>query len=136
MICAVVTAGSDSWWLHDGYTYTLIHVVDHDDLPKNLARAGALEGWWKLDYAGRTEYYQITFKDGKAKYTKKAPKSASDPIHPVEGTAFWFMEVGGKITFFWRSTGTVEVWSPGIGTTGDYVSMINGVTPGTVSKVF
>ncbi len=124
---------NDSWWLHDGYTYTLIHFSSDDPAPDPL-RAKALEGWWKLEYAGRTEYYYI-FKDGRARYTKRAPKSAKDQMQSIEGSAYWFMEVGGKITFVWKATGTVEVWSPGP-PTKPYSSRINGVTPGVVTKLF
>lgn len=122
---------NDSWWLHDGYTYTLIHFSDDD--PNTLVTTG-LEGWWQLDYLGRTEYYYI-FKDGRARYTKHAPKSAKDPMHLVEGTAYWFADAGRKVTFVWRKTGTVEVWSPGSGAS-DFSSVINGVTPGAVTRLF
>ena len=124
---------TDSWWLHDGYTYTLIH-FSSDDSTADMRKAAELEGWWKVEYAGRTEYYQI-FKDGRARYTKKAPKSARESMLTVEGTAYWFMDGVGKTTFIWRATGTVELWSPLVGTKG-FSSLINGVTPGVVSKVF
>jgi hypothetical protein len=119
----------DSWWLHDGYTYTLIHFSD-DDTPPGAVK-DAISGWWKLVYFGRTEYYYI-FKDGRARYTLLAPKSTRDPLHAAAGSAYWFVDAAGKITLIWRATGTVEVWSPG---GGKYSSMINGVMPGTLTKL-
>jgi hypothetical protein len=57
-----------------------------------------------VDYAGRTEYYYYVFKDGRARYTKRAPKSAKDPMQAVEGSAYWFMESPSKITFIWKNS--------------------------------
>ncbi|MBI4904819.1 MAG: hypothetical protein HY820_14355 [Acidobacteria bacterium] len=122
---------NDSWWLHDGYTYTIIHWSVDDPAP-DPAKAAALEGWWRLDYSGRTEYYLIN-KGGSARYTKKAPKTNKDVMHAPEGSAYWFMAADKKITFVWRKTGTVEVWTPGAG--NSYSSMINGATPGTLAKL-
>ena len=124
----------DRWWLHTGYTYTLIH-FNVDDPAPNLSRTAALEGWWQLQYSGRTEYYYI-FKDGRARYTKKPPKSAKEQLNIANGSAHWFMESTGKITFIWRATGTVEVWSPVPPQLSDYSSLINSVTPGVVSRLF
>jgi hypothetical protein len=123
----------DRWWLTDHYTYTLIHFTAGDPTP-DPKRTAALEGWWTLTYASRTEYYYI-FKDGRARYSRKAPKSAKDQMHAIDGHAYWFMDGAGKVTFIWKATGTVEVWSPG-GDVTSYSSMINGVTPGVVAKLF
>ncbi len=123
----------DSWWLHDGYVYTLIHFTSDDPAP-DLLKAEALAGWWKLEYSSRTEYYLVS-KSGSAKYSKRAPKKATDNIHPVEGSAYWFMDSVGKITYIWRSTGTVEVWTPKRGRAG-YDSLINDFTPGVVTRLF
>jgi hypothetical protein len=124
---------NDSWWLHAGYNYTLIHFSMDDPVP-NAAKVKEIEGWWRLDYAGRTEYYLVS-KDGRCRYTKRAPKSAKDPMQAVEGSAYWFMESPTKITFIWKNSGTVEVWSPA-GSPGQYKSMINGITPGVLTKLF
>jgi len=124
---------NDSWWLHDGYTYTLIH-FSTDDTPPSATSVAALEGWWKLDYAARTEYYYI-FKDGRARYTTRVPKSAKDVLHVSDGTAYWFMDGSRKITFIWKASGTVEVWSPAVDA-GKYISMINATTPGAATKLF
>jgi hypothetical protein len=122
---------NDSWWLHDGYTYTLIHFSD-DDTSRDAVKS-SISGWWKLEYAGRTEYYYV-FEDGRARYKKPPPpRSTRDPIVGAEGSAYWFVGSGGSITFVWRATGTVEVWSPSIGS--GYGSMINGVTPGVLTKL-
>jgi hypothetical protein len=124
---------NDSWWLHDGYTYTLIHFSTDDPAPDPVKTAG-LEGWWRLDYSGRTEYYNIS-KDGRARYTRRAPALAKDPIHVVEGSAYWFRDGLGKVTFIWKATGTVEIWSPGTGAT-KYSSIINEAIPGVVTSLF
>lgn len=125
---------NDSWWLHAGYTYTLIHFSTDDPAP-SPGRVAALDGWWQLTYAGRTEYYYI-FRDGRARYSRtQVPKSAKEPMHATDGSAYWFMNGAGKITFIWKATGTVEVWTPTVGVT-TYSSLINGVTPGVVAKLF
>ncbi len=124
----------DSWYLKDGdYTYTLIH-FDVDDPKPDPVKLAALTGWWKLEYSGRTEYYLI-YKDGRARYTKKPPKSAKDGLPLPEGSAYWFMAPTGKITFIWKSTGTVEEWSAGTDAR-KFVSVINGSIPGVVNRVF
>jgi hypothetical protein len=122
----------DSWWLHGGYSYTLIHFSDDDPVP-DPAAVSTLTGWWQLDYAGRTEYYMIQKADGRAWYTKRAPSKGQTYVHAPEGSAYWFMAPGGDITFTWRKTGTVEVWTPTGG--GGYKSMINGTTPGVLTKL-
>ena len=124
---------NDSWWLHDGYTYTLIHFTS-DDVKPDVAKLSELNGWWKLEYAAVTEYYYL-FKDGRARYFKKAPKSAKDSTNAFAGAAYWFVDGLGKITFLWSSTGTVEVWTPGADTL-KYKSLINASIPGTAAKLF
>jgi len=122
----------DSWWLKPPghYTYTLIHFSDDDPTPDPV-KAAALPGWWQLDYAGRTEYYLM--RSGSVTYTKKAPTKGQTTVHLPEGTAYWFMAPNGEITFTWRKSGTVEVWTPaGSG----YTSKINGATPGVLTKLF
>ncbi|PYX76380.1 MAG: hypothetical protein DMG78_01790 [Acidobacteria bacterium] len=122
----------DSWWLKPPghYTYTLIHFSDDDPTPDPV-KAAALPGWWQLDYAGRTEYYLM--RSGSVTYTKKAPTTGQTTVHLPEGTAYWFMAPNGEITFTWRKSGTVEVWTPaGSG----YTSKINGATPGVLTKLF
>jgi hypothetical protein len=122
----------DSWWLKPPghYTYTLIHFSD-DDLPPNPDKASALQGWWQLEYSGRTEYYLMN-KSGSAQYTKRAPTKSQTAAFAVEGSAYWFMAASGEITFIWRKSGTVEVWTAdGTG----YKSKINGVIPGILTKL-
>jgi len=122
----------DSWWLKPPghYTYTLIHFSDDDPTPDPV-KAAALPGWWQLDYAGRTEYYLM--RSGSVTYTKKAPTTGQTTVHLPEGTAYWFMAPNGEITFTWRKSGTVEVWTPA---GGGYTSKINGATPGVLTKLF
>jgi hypothetical protein len=122
----------DSWWLKPPghYTYTLIHFSDDDPTPDPV-KAAALPGWWQLDYSGRTEYYLM--RSGSVTYTKKAPTKGQTTVHLPEGTAYWFMAPNGEITFTWRKSGTVEVWTPaGSG----YTSKINGAIPGVLTKLF
>lgn len=123
----------DSWWLKPPgkFIYTLIHFSD-DDPPPNPVKAAALPGWWQLDYSGRTEYYLM--EAGSATYTKQAPTRGQTVVHLPEGTAFWFMDTTGDITFTWRKTGTVEVWTPVPG--GGFTSQINGAIPGVLTKLF
>lgn len=122
----------DSWWLKPPghYTYTLIHFSDDDPAPYP-GPVNALAGWWRLDYSGRTEYYLIQ-KSGSATYTKKAPTKGQTFAHAPEGSAYWFMAPSREITFIWRKSGTVEVWTPDA--TG-YKSMINRTIPGVLKKL-
>ena len=123
----------DSWWLKPPghYAYTLIHFSDDDPSPDPV-KAAALPGWWQLDYSGRTEYYLM--QAGSATYTKRAPTKGQTVVHVPEGTAYWFMAANGEITFAWRKSGTVEVWTPVAG--GGYTSKINDATPGVLTKLF
>ncbi len=123
----------DSWWLQPPghYLYTLLHIAD-DDIPPNPVAADAMAGWWQIDYAGKTEYYLMN-KTGSVVYTKKAPTPGQRVVHLAEGSAYWFMAAAsGEITFTWRKTGTVEVWTPG---SSGYSSKINGSIPGTLTKL-
>lgn len=122
----------DSWWLKPPghYTYTLIHFSDDDPTPDPV-KAAALPGWWQLDYSGRTEYYLM--RSGSVTYTKKAPTKGQTTVHLPEGTAYWFMASNGEITFTWKKSGTVEVWTPAGSV---YTSKINGAIPGVLTKLF
>ena len=121
---------SDEWWLHTGYTYTLIH-FSHDD-PSPLSMATPIHGWWKLEYSGRTEYYYV-LRDGRARYTRRAPRSATETLSAGDGSASWFPGVSGTVTFVWRATGTIEVWSP-IGS-GSFTSVINNSISGRLTRL-
>jgi hypothetical protein len=123
----------DSWWLKSPghYAYTLIHFADDDPVP-NAAKANALAGWWQLDFTGRTEYCLID-KGGTASYTTVAPKKGQRTIGAPLESAYWFMEPSGDVTFVWRKTATVEVWTA---SSAGYKSLINGVTPGVLKKLF
>ena len=120
---------NDQWWLHDGYNYTFIHFGDDD--PPSAGTTTSLPGWWKVEYGSRTEYYYI-YKDGRARYTLKAPTSNRE-LHAPEGTAYWFQGTG-KITFIWRKTGTVEEWTTGADPR-EYRISVNG-TPGKSTQMF
>lgn len=120
---------NDSWWLHDGYTYTLIHFSSDDASVK--AVGAFLQGWWKHVYGARTEYYYI-FADGRARYTLKAPKSNRETLYSGDGSAYWFVD-GSKVTFIWRKTGTVETWTP---SAEAYDTVVNGGTRGMATRMF
>lgn len=120
---------NDQWWLHDGYNYTFIHFGDDD--PPSAGTTTSLPGWWKVEYGSRMEYYYI-YKDGRARYTLKAPTSNRE-LHAPEGTAYWFQGTG-KITFIWRKTGTVEEWTAGADPR-EYRISVNG-TPGKSTQMF
>jgi hypothetical protein len=124
---------SDDDWDLSGrdYTYTFMHFSDDDPAP-NPANTKALAGWWQLDYSSRTEYYLMT--TGWATYTKRAPRKGQTAVYTPEGSAYWFMAASREVTFTWRNTGTVEVWTPQSG--GGYSSKINGVIPGKLTKLF
>jgi len=121
---------ADEWFLHSGYNYTFIHFSDDDPLP-TPAMAVSLSGWWKVEYGARTEYYYI-FRDGRARYTLRAPASNRE-LHVAEGSAYWFQALD-KVTFIWQKTGTVEVWSPGRGPR-EFNIKVND-TPGRSTKLF
>jgi hypothetical protein len=122
----------DRWWLKPPghYQYTLMHFTD-DDPVQNQATATALAGWWKLEYAGRTEYYLMQA-NGVVHYTLAAPKKDQRTIGAAAGSAYWFLGATGDITFTWRNTGTVEVWKT---SGGGFSSVINGVILGAVTKL-
>ena len=123
----------DKWFLYtdNRYVYTFIH-FSADDPPPSAATIAALPGWWKVQYAGRTEYYFI-LKDGRARYSLTAPKSAQAQLAGGDGSAYWF-ETGSTITFVWRNTGTMDVWTPGSG--GNFSIVVNGIARGAASRMF
>ncbi len=87
---------NDSWWLHDGYTYTLIHFSDDDPKPTQTV-LDAITGWWKQEYGVMTTYIRVG-KDGTARFTKQAPKSAAEQAHAAVDSAYWFSDPMGKVT--------------------------------------
>ena len=124
-------SGDDDWDLSGrDYAYTLMHFSDDDPVP-SPAKTKDLLGWWQLDYSGKTEYYLM--KNGSAVYTKRAPRKGQTAVYTPEGSAYWFMPASGEITFTWRNTGTVEVWTPD---DDGYSSKVNGITPGKLTKLF
>ena len=122
----------DSWWLKPPghYTYTLIHFANDDPVP-DAALVKSLAGWWRLEYSGRTEYYLVD-KSGGVAYSKRAPTKNQTVLHGPEGTGHWFAAVDGSITFVWRLSGTVEVWTAD---GGGFKSQINGAIPGVLTRL-
>jgi len=98
---------NDQWWLKNGsYTYTLIHFAADDPL---ATEAGHLEGWWRIEYFGRKEYYRL-FKDGTLRWTYQAPKTPTDQIEVnAKRKGYWF-QYPQELRVCWQSTGTVERW--------------------------
>ena len=121
---------NDEWFLHSGdYKYTLIH-FSADDAPTG-ATGTFLEGWWKVEYSSRTEYYYFN-KAGSVRYTNKAPKSNS-PISNPDGSAYWFVD-GNEVTITWLNTGTVDHWELLSNKSVLWIT-VDGVR-GTATKVF
>ena len=119
----------DRWWLSASYTYTFIHVGMDDPRP-----TASLAGWWRVPYNGTTYYYLVAA-DGHARWTSEAPTSSTARLDVPEGTAYWFQQ-GPNVTFTWRRSGTVEVWTPG-SKPGEYNVSENGAPPGgKATKIF
>jgi hypothetical protein len=129
---AGLSSYADEWYLNSGhYKYTLIHFASDDPKP-TPALVALLTGWWKIQYGGRTEYYYI-LKDGRARYTLRPPKSKNEQLNIGEGSAYWFSE-SSKITFIWKNTGTVEVWTQN--KPGNAFNIKVNDTPGTAARLF
>ena len=124
---------TDVWWLSDHYAYTFIHFVSGDAA---LATAGAaIKGWWMIVYGARVEYYYVR-DDGRAYYTLKAPTNKAQVLTSgsATGGAYWF-STAPTITYCWRKTGTVEVWTPMPFNPNAFTISVNG-TPGVATKLF
>jgi hypothetical protein len=119
----------DRWWLSASYTYTFIHIGMDDPAP-----TAALAGWWRIPYRGTTFYYLVTA-DGHAGWTLDAPSSSHARLDVPDGKAYWFQS-GARITFIWRSSGTVEVWSPGAKPNEYDVKENDDTAGGTATKIF
>ena len=113
------------------YLSTFIHFSADDPAP-GAAITALLPGWWKVEYGVRTEYYYI-LKDGRARYTLKAPKR-NEPLLVGEGSAYWFQQTD-KISFCWRRTCTVDVWTQN-SPASDFKIMVNDATSGKAAKLF
>ena len=124
---------NDSWWLHDGYTYTLIHFSSDDPMP-NGNIVPTITGWWQLEY-GREPAFSYISKNGTAQFVKTAPTKATDVPHGAVDQAYWFMESHGRMTILWKKAGAVEVWTP-IGGPAAYTGLLNGSIPGKLTKLF
>ncbi len=122
----------DNWWLHDGYTYTFIH-FSVDDNPITSFMQQILEGWWRVDWAGKSYFYHI-LRDGRARYTFKPPSSENTQLSPgmAVNSAYIFQNLN-TFTFVWRKTGTIERWTPGPG--DDWIVTIDGFS-GSATKLF
>jgi len=102
-------ANDDSWFLHAGLDYTLIHFSE-DDSAVSPATLGWLPGWWKLG----TEFYFVT-DNGHAFTTHAAPPNAGHRIAGGHSTGYYF-DLGTEVVFVWRKPSNkaqVEHWSKG-----------------------
>jgi hypothetical protein len=98
----------EQWYLKDGrYKYTLLHVATDDPVATDAAH---FDGWWKVTYFGRTEYYRFNRK-GTVRWTYKAPKSAADQIETsAKNYGHWF-QYPSEVRICWQSSGTAERWA-------------------------
>lgn len=122
----------DSWWLQPPghYIYTLIHISDDDPAP-DQATAKALAGWWKVEAAGKTNFY-LVHGNGVASSTRRAPASGQTANHLREDTAYWFAAAHNQIIFTWRKSGNVDVWSPA---SSGFSGKVNGTGLATLTKL-
>ncbi len=119
----------DRWWLSASYSYTFIHIAMDDPAP-----TASIGGWWRVPYGGTTYYYLVA-DDGHAGWTLDAPKAPSTRLDVPDGKAYWFQK-GTSITFVWRKTGTVEVWTPGAKPNEYAVKENDDAVGGTATKLF
>ncbi len=120
---------SDVWHLGStDYAYTLIHFSD-DDTPIPLPVQESLAGWWEL--SGPFPVYQRV-DARKAYFTFLKPSSPTQNL-PAHESANCFNE-GGKLSFIWQKTGTVDVWTPN--SSGGFDVLTNGTLPRTATRVF
>jgi hypothetical protein len=127
-----LSAFPDEWYLDAGsYKYTFIHLSADDVAPTRQVAAG-LEGWWRVQFGAQT-YYYFLFPDGRARWRSRPPRSKAETLHDAEGSAYWFRQLD-KTVFFWRKSGSVEVWSVA-GGVGSFRTVLNGGSSGTASKL-
>ncbi|WP_372899194.1 hypothetical protein [Stieleria sp.] len=122
---------NEEWWLKDGrYAYTLIHFTAGDRVAND---ADHFQGWWKIEYFGRTEYYRFDT-SGRVRWTSKVPKAASDRIESgAKNLGHWFRETR-QLLIAWQSTGTAERWAA-VGKQNKYDIKVNQ-HKGTATKLF
>ena len=113
---------------------TLLGFPNWDFNPNSTVKL--LEGWWKITYFGRTEYYRFSAKAGqiaKAQWTYTKPKTKGDAIKdPKDG--YW-IERNKKLIFSWRDTGTVERWDLGQKVKNGFKITVNDYS-GEATKMF
>jgi hypothetical protein len=98
----------DEWWLHDHYSYTLIHLSADDPAP-SPTMTNLLAGWWKIEVSGRTEY-QLYSSSRTVQSTIYSPKSGKDPIKsPQDRGRWWETAPNHAVTIFPKTT-TVIHW--------------------------
>jgi len=128
-----LSGGADNLWtVHDWYAYTLIHFTADDAIvPPNAAKD--LSGWWKGTFGGEAFFYFI-LADGRARWTRTAPRAKAElSPHSASGTGYWFGS-GRDFIFIWRSTGSVEVWTPDA-TSGGFTVTWNTTRRGSATKL-
>lgn len=101
---------SDDEWNLDptNLTYTFIHFAG-DDTPPTAVTLGALTGWWKVDFTGKTLYYNV-LRNGVARRSDRPPRSKNDVLPPGGNSAYWFQQAN-QVVFTWQQSGNVDVWT-------------------------
>ncbi len=122
---------NDEWWLKQGsYAYTLLHFASDDPAANDAAH---FEGWWKVQYFGRTEYYRFA-RTGTVRWTYTAPKTAADQAGGgAKHYGHWF-QYPSEVRICWQSTGTSERWTVS-GRRNSYDIKVNGHS-GKAQKLF
>jgi hypothetical protein len=125
----------DEWWLHDHYSYTLIHFTADDPQP-SPDFAKLLDGWWKVEAAGRTSFH-LYARGRTARLTMYAPKTATDtdPIKSPQDNGHCWQTGGLTAVTIFRSSGTVMHWLAIDPTKGKQAVSVNGIM-GLATKVF
>jgi len=123
----------DEWWLHNNYSYTLIHFTADDPL-RSTDTENMLQGWWRIDVAGRKEYH-LYAAGGSAQFTKYEPKSAKDPIKSPQDNGCWWEPVSKSIITIYRKTGIVVQWSVADPKNRQHDVTVDGLK-GTATRLF
>jgi hypothetical protein len=93
---------------------------------------GALTGWWKVDFTGKTFYYNV-LKNGVARRSDRPPRSKNDVLPPGGNSAYWFQQAN-EVVFTWQQSGNVDVWTFD-NAAKTYRVVINGMKA-TVTKLY
>jgi hypothetical protein len=124
---------NDAWWLHDTYNYTLIH-LSADDASASPAAMKLLDGWWRIEVAGRKEYHHYS-RGRIARLTMYEPKSANEPAKSTQDSGHWWELSGTRLVTIWRKSGVVVEWSVKDATSSTQSVTVAGIH-GTAARLF